>query len=214
MFIKIGESTLNMKEKIDIRVIKTKRNILNSFIEIAKRKNINLISINEIVKNAEVNRGTFYLHYENKDDFIEKISSGVLEEFVLWIKRAQKINSIKSEKFNENKPKDTFFEMFNFVQKNKDFFQVMLGENGSIKFREQMKNTIKNKVYKDLMGEVVFEGDCLVDREFLFEFTSASCMGMIAWWLKEGCIDSPQYIAEQLTKISVLGPIRALGIIK
>lgn len=205
---------MNEKEKVDMRIIKTKRSILNSFIQIAKVKNINLISINEIVKKAEINRGTFYLHYENKDDFIETISKEKFEEFVLWIKRAQKINSIKSERFNENKPRDTFFEMFNFVKKNRDFFQIMLGENGSVKFREDMKNTIKNRVYKDLMEEVLFEGTCLVDKEFLFEFTSSSCMGMIIWWLKKECIDSPKYIAEELTKISVLGPIRALGIIK
>lgn len=206
--------SMSEKEKTDMRVIKTERSILNSFIEIGRIKNINLISVNEIVKKAEINRGTFYLHYENKDDFIETISNEKLDEFVLWIKRAQKINSIKSEKFNENKPKDTFFEMFNFVQKNQGFFQVMLGENGSIKFREEMKNTIKNRVYKELMEAVVFEGDCLVDKEFLFEFTSSSCMGMIVWWLKEGCVESPKYVANELSKISILGPIRALGIIK
>ncbi|MGL5821810.1 MAG: TetR-like C-terminal domain-containing protein [Sarcina sp.] len=57
----------------------------------------------------------------------------------------------------------------------------------------------------------MFEGDFLVDKEFLFEFISASCMGMIDWWLKEKCKKTPEYIAEQLTKISILGSIRTLG---
>lgn len=202
------------QKKIDMRIVKTKRGILNSFIEIAKIKNMNLITINEIVKKAEINRGTFYLHYENKDDFIEITFKEILDEFVLWIKKAQKINNIKSKKFNEHKPRDTFFEMFNFVQKNQDFFEVMFGENGSIKFRNQMKETIKNKVYKELLGAITFEGKCLVDKEFFLEFISGACIEMISWWLKEGCIDSPEYIAEELTQITILGPVKALGIIK
>ena len=203
-----------MDEKIDIRVKKTKRSLINAFIELANKKNINLISVNEIVKMAELNRGTFYLHYENKEDFINTISNEILDEFVMWIKRAQKINSIKSEKFNSNKPKDTLYEMFSFVGENHKFFSTMLGENGLTVFRDKMQETIKNRVYKELIHSIKLEGKCVVDKDILFEFTSSSCMGLILYWLNNGRKESVEYMAEELTKISILGPIRALGIIK
>lgn len=203
-----------MNEKVDIRIKKTKRSLIKAFIELANEKNINLISVNEIVKKAELNRGTFYLHYENKEDFIKSISNEILEEFVVWIRRAQKINSIKSDRFNINKPKDTLYEMFSFVGENHKFFSIMLGENGSTVFRDKMQEYIKNKVYKELIPSINLEGECVVDKDILFEFTSSSCMGLILYWLNNERKESAEYMAEELTKISVLGPIRALGIIK
>ena len=49
-----------MDEKIDIRVKKTKRSLINAFIELVNKKNINLISVNEIVKVAELNRNILF----------------------------------------------------------------------------------------------------------------------------------------------------------
>ena len=98
------------------------------------------------------------MHYENKEDFINTISNEILDEFVMWIKRAQKINSIKSEKFNSNKPKDTLYEMFNFVGENQNFFILCLEKMGQQCLEIKCKKTIKNRVYKELVYSIKLEG--------------------------------------------------------
>ena len=53
------------KKKIDRRVIYTKRAIRDSFIALQQEKPIEKISVTEICKLADINRGTFYSHYSD-----------------------------------------------------------------------------------------------------------------------------------------------------
>ena len=50
----------------DRRVRKTKTAIKNAFIQLLEEKDLEKITIQNITQLADVNRGTFYLHYEDK----------------------------------------------------------------------------------------------------------------------------------------------------
>lgn len=47
----------------DLRVRKTKRAIMTAFNELLKEKKLDKISVTELAEKAEINKGTFYLHY-------------------------------------------------------------------------------------------------------------------------------------------------------
>ena len=50
----------------DIRVRRTKQNIVNAFVALTKEKSIDAITVQEIADKAMVNRATFYAHYRDK----------------------------------------------------------------------------------------------------------------------------------------------------
>ncbi|RIO05573.1 TetR/AcrR family transcriptional regulator, partial [Mammaliicoccus sciuri] len=50
----------------DRRVRKSKRAIKQAFIQLLKENNLDRITIQQISDLADVNRGTFYLNYEEK----------------------------------------------------------------------------------------------------------------------------------------------------
>ena len=54
-------------KKEDLRSIKTKKSIKESFIELVEIKGYNKVSVSDIVNKAQINRNTFYLHYQDKD---------------------------------------------------------------------------------------------------------------------------------------------------
>lgn len=54
---------VKMEEKIDLRIVKTKRAIQTNFLELLSHKPIDKVSVTELVKKAEISKGTFYLHY-------------------------------------------------------------------------------------------------------------------------------------------------------
>ena len=52
-----------------------------------KKKDINAITVMELSKEANVNRGTFYNHYNNINDIINEIEDEIMEEFdKIWHK--------------------------------------------------------------------------------------------------------------------------------
>ena len=68
--------------KTDIRVIRTKKSIENAFIDILNEKSFSKITIEEICKKANVNRMSFYNHYEDKYDLLNVVINNVKETLV------------------------------------------------------------------------------------------------------------------------------------
>ena len=52
-----------MEQKSDLRVTKTRRLIKSAFLELVQAKPVQKITVTELAKQAEISKGTFYLHY-------------------------------------------------------------------------------------------------------------------------------------------------------
>ena len=68
-------------KKEDLRVIKTKKIIKTSFIELAKNIEYQKISVKDLCDKALINRNTFYLHYQNKDDLVKELINDTIEKY-------------------------------------------------------------------------------------------------------------------------------------
>ena len=68
-------------EKEDLRVKKTKLLIRNSFISLAKEQSYQKISVKDLCDKAMINRNTFYLHYENKDDLVKELINETINKY-------------------------------------------------------------------------------------------------------------------------------------
>lgn len=59
-----------MNEKIDLRIIKTKKVLFDALVTLMKKKNFDKIKISDICEVALINRSTFYAHYQDKYDLL------------------------------------------------------------------------------------------------------------------------------------------------
>ena len=53
------------KQKEDLRVKKTKQSIRYAFLELCKKKSVSKMTVTELSNLAMINKGTFYLHYQD-----------------------------------------------------------------------------------------------------------------------------------------------------
>ena len=67
---------MSSPKKTDRRVKYTKQAIRDSFLKLLSEKPIEKISVTEICREAEINRGTFYSHYTNPYDLSERADRG------------------------------------------------------------------------------------------------------------------------------------------
>ncbi|MFT8823526.1 TetR/AcrR family transcriptional regulator, partial [Liquorilactobacillus satsumensis] len=74
----------------DLRKFKTKRNLEQAFIKLLKTKDFAKITIGDICKVAFTSRSTFYLHYLDKFDLLEKVFNKQVEDFELIVKKRLK----------------------------------------------------------------------------------------------------------------------------
>ncbi len=59
----------------DLRVIKTLESIETEFVKLIIKKPLNKITVAEIARNARINPGTFYLHYQDVYDLYDQLLS-------------------------------------------------------------------------------------------------------------------------------------------
>ncbi len=66
------------QSKMDPRVLRTRKLIMDSFVELSGKKEFKDITIKDITTEAMINRATFYYHFEDIYDLLEKVLSEVL----------------------------------------------------------------------------------------------------------------------------------------
>lgn len=77
--------------------IRSKEMIRKSLINLFNaNKNINEITVTDVVKEANINRGTFYNHYSNVTEVFEEMKDELISNLIENIKLAQKQNNIDS----------------------------------------------------------------------------------------------------------------------
>lgn len=70
------------EKKEDLRVVKTKEIIRNTFKNMILEMDYDYITIKELTERAKINRKTFYLHYESLDDLLLEIQNSIANNFI------------------------------------------------------------------------------------------------------------------------------------
>lgn len=122
--------------------LKTKKAIKLAFAELLKEKQeLSKITVKDLVKIADINRGTFYLHYDN--------IYAVAEEFEEEILQTLKINS---QDFNSLEQLYTYFDnIITYLKNNENLYKKLLSSNEPLLFLNKINKLITDKLYKFLL---------------------------------------------------------------
>jgi len=195
------------KKKKDLRVMRTQKLIKDAFLRLIKEKGFQTITIRDIADEAMINRATFYLHYQDKYDLLEQMSNFYLQELM----EVMDISfHLKDGEVNVKRFKITLKNIFENIQKNKEFYTVMLGPNGMSDFTEKIERHLFDK-FKAHFGTLVEQMKLKFPTDFLLSFISSAYIGVTKWWLNEGCNYSPDFMAENLANIITKGPMNTIG---
>lgn len=122
---------------------KTRNLIKKTFAELMnEKKELNKITVTELVKRAEITRSTFYTHY---DDIYEVVNDYQLETIELLVSDDKILNSIQDIY-------DYFNEIFECLKKNEDIYKMLLVSNGSLIFLQELKKLAGEKIYHALQN--------------------------------------------------------------
>ena len=112
-----------LKEKTDLRIVKTKKILFNSLLNLMKIKNFEKIKISDICEESLVNRSTFYAHYDDK------------YELLIDLFEERKLSLLKDFEDNENKAfsKEYLMELLSIlidhIEENKEIYSAILANN-------------------------------------------------------------------------------------
>ena len=84
--MKEGERMSDRARSTDRRARYTQEAIRRSLLALMKQKNFRRITVTEVCRAAEINRGTFYLHYVDLDDVLDELLTEMMKNSTTnWI---------------------------------------------------------------------------------------------------------------------------------
>ena len=204
----------NPKAKSDPRTLRTKLYLRCALVKLMDTKSVRDISIKDLIETAQITRSTFYLHYLDKADFIDKIIDDVLTEYE-W----------KVERFDELPYRESIFQrakaFFTYIAENAGLYRAMLGKNGVPAFRIRMQQIGLNYFYSRYLPAVLENNtldknghDVHIDFKILDNYIVSAKMGIVDYWLNSGMKLSPDYLAQVTSEYVYTLVVKSHNIIK
>ncbi|WP_020060075.1 TetR/AcrR family transcriptional regulator [Bacillus sp. 123MFChir2] len=201
---------MSIKNSNDPRVKRTRQAIRDALISLIHEKSFNSITVQDIAEKATVNRATFYSHYYDKYDLLDKS----IEEMLTTLADILKPKKLDKNEFKLtlDTPHPVFLSLFSHIAENVFFYQVMLGANGIPKFSSRMMKAIQTNLLLSLSISQPNDEKLVVPRDILISYVSGAHLGMVISWLKQNMPYTPHYMALQLARLIILGPYTAAGL--
>ena len=171
-----------------------------ALINLLNKKNMEYISIKEICSQAGVNRSTFYLHYETKDDLLKECIEETNKRFINYF--AQENKSFL-EKLNSLDLNELYFitpeylkPYLLFIKDNKNVFYASLNQPYLMEVNKKYSSLYKYIINPILNRFNVPEQE----KEYMVYFYIRGILAIVDKWIKKGCKDDIDFIINIIMK--------------
>ena len=144
----------------------TRRRLREGLLRLLEEKPLHEISVKELTELADVNRGTFYFHYQDIYDLLGRMEDDFFEQ----LDRTLSENPVRGSE--DGYP--YLHAIFSFLEENRDFCRIMLGPHGDMKFVDRVKQRV--------------DAQCSFIWEFLSPDTERQRFAMYNAFIINGCI--------------------------
>ncbi len=194
----------NKEEKLDPRVVRTRKLLRQAVVDLVPEKGFSAITVQDITDRATLNRATFYLHYQDKNDLLMDVFNNMI------ISAVPDPPAEGAQGIPMSRP---IVSVLTHVAEHADFYRAILGEEGVPLFMFRVRSYIEDIVLKWLkFGRTNSDEHLLVSPEIAINYLGSAYLGVIAWWLNEDMPLSIDDLATQLVRLTALGFHQSLGL--
>lgn len=181
---------MSLKQE-DRRIRKTKKLLKESLIELMNEKKVKDITIKDITERADLNRGTFYLHYLDIYDLLSQIEDEIITNLTALLKTFNETQTLSSYELLE--------QLFNYLYENKEIFRVLLYTNSDTQFLNKLQTLIKTMGLYTLQN--VYKDSQPIVYTYFLSFISSGVIGMVEHWFENGMTLTPSEMASMVDQM-------------
>ncbi|PWU69570.1 MULTISPECIES: TetR-like C-terminal domain-containing protein [Gracilibacillus] len=181
--------------KKDLRITKTEESLRHALLQLLKKKPLEAITIAELCRLANINRGTFYLHYKDVHGVFKHYLEVIVEDFRLsYSEPYYKTN------FHINNLEADMIKIFDHVKKYQDFYQIIFDENIPMMYYYLLFDTIRSFM-EDSLHENHNEIQSDIQTDYLISYQSNAILGILMEWHRQQYKTSIEELNQQLFHI-------------
>lgn len=187
-------------QKQDRRIRKTQKLLKESLLELMEKKDFKNISVKDITELADLNRGTFYLHYADTYSLLQEMESEVLNDFQDMVSNCH--YALKKDSLLP-----VVIPIIHYIEENKKICKILFENSSSNDFVNRfhtlvLKNgtAIIKEQYPDAKE---------VTLNYYLEFITYGLTGVLKQWLDTDMQQPKEEVAEFVDKV-IMGTAKKL----
>ena len=163
--------------------LKTKRIIEEAMVRLLEKESFDQITTVELAQESGISRSSFYTHYRDKYDMIERYQQALFHKLEYIF-----------DKHQEDK-RQAITEVFEFLTKE-PLFAVLLTENGSKEIHK-----LQILLVDSLQERYSHKSLTDIERVYSSVYLTNAFFGVCQMWVSRGKKESPQQMADFLMKM-------------
>ncbi|WP_166240089.1 TetR/AcrR family transcriptional regulator [Paenibacillus turpanensis] len=176
----------NMKRE-DPRATRTKKVFKSAVLSLLlEDSNLSQLTVQKIANRAELNRATFYLHYQDINDLLEQITNEMFDELSIKLRPLE-----QADLMNDREQLVVFLD---HIYVNRKLLSILFEQK---RFEPRLFGLLKHLIESRRAKQLAKLSQDYVSIDIL----TSSIFGIITWWIRDGLQFSSEYIADQISML-------------
>lgn len=176
---------------VDLRIKRTQKAIKSAFFELLDEKSFEHISVKDITDRALISRNTFYLHYADKYELLNKVCDELIIK--LFFRISKQLRCVQREEFTVESIAGILRLGLMVVEENHEAYRILLCSSG-IDMISQKLNAMSRRFMDFIKDDI--EGI----SEISIEYIVSGITGVIKYYVNNG-VDNLDEECYNFTKI-------------
>ena len=179
----------------DRRIARSKRALRTALIELMEERGLDGLSVNDLCARADLNRGTFYNHFHDKDDLLTTLEDEVIDELERIQEQMKGLTVMDLVRYRTRKqPLPFLVDLFDYLREQGDFLHAVTGPGGDIRFAPRLRDSVCANLIQSILHER-YRNDPTPFVQYYVAFYATAYLGVIQHWIDTGMKESSEEMA-------------------
>lgn len=177
-----------VNEKLDRRQRYTQTVIKQTLLELMADRPIDKITVSELCAKADINRGTFYLHYSDIYTLLSTVENEITTDIDRAIRHMTTTNQL-----------DLLVGICRYIESNGLFARAYFSDHGNKLFIRKIMLMAKDYFFTEYRSHHLSED--LVELEYLYSFFVQGVLGILHRWTNSNFQSPAEHIAKIINQL-------------
>ncbi|QKF07319.1 TetR/AcrR family transcriptional regulator [Berryella wangjianweii] len=201
-----AEAGCRISSSEDRRITRSKRALRAAMIELMEERGFDGFTVNDLCVRADLNRGTFYNHFRDKDALLSKLEDDILadlerfQEKMAHLSMAQAMGCAVAKR-----PLPLLVELFEYLREQGDFLHAVLGDGGDVSFGPRLRDCVCTNLVQSILHKR-YRDDPTPFVQYYVSFFASAYLGVIMRWIETGMQECPEEMARICMRLLFIKP--------
>lgn len=183
---------------MDKREERTLESVYNSLSKLIKAKDYESLKVEDILKEANISRSTFYAHFKSKDDVLSSFCDQLFAHVFSFSPKKENSHDFSNTDYV---PRQVMIHLAIHIYEDKDLIGAILKSSGRSIFTSRFSNLSTSLIEKVVYSHELYKEEVPIKLQCL-QLTD-SFVSILCHWVEMGTIVSPETIIDYFYRLHI-----------